>query len=485
MCNQSANLIRSRRHVARFPAEERSRSVAAAIEPCALPIDQPTLSVLVTGAAGFLGRDLVRTLLDSGYRVRAMVRARPLDDFTHEKLEIVSANMRDLDSLCAAVCDIDVVVHLAALTRDQPESEEINVGGARRLINACLRTGCTRIINISSQAAKIERKGVYARTKFEADRLFQASGLQVTSLLPSLVYGEGSEGAFGMMLRLVRKLPIIPVFGDGTWLSAPIHVRDVSRAIVSCIERDITMGKVYDLGGPTIISLDALLDKICSQWRIKRRKLHVPLPVALFAARAATLLPRPPITVSNVLGSNQDTGIEVETAATELGIEPLPLDAGLELLYQRSLSATQEDPPQAARADRSDEETLSKEAEAIARYLLHCAPPPELARRYVEANRVLLSAEPLSSEVKLFRRYPSFLGLLEAGSGIIRPQSLLRKKVLLMAAILEATPHYADFFLAEPRGRLRFALDLYWLIPVAVAKAVIGIPLVLLSRYVQ
>jgi hypothetical protein len=347
-----------------------------------------------------------------------------------------------------------------------------------------LRTGCSRIVNISSQAAKIERKGVYGRTKFEADRLLHASSLQVTSLLPSLVYGEDAEGAFGTLLRLVRKVPIIPVFGDGTWLCAPIHVRDVSKAIMLCIERDATVGKVYDLGGPTIISLDALLDKICSRWRIRRRKLHIPLPVALFVARAAAaLLPRPPITVSNVLGSNQDTGIRIETAAIELGFEPLPLDAGLELVHQRSQSGTQTDLPQAARADRPDEEILGKEAAAIARYLLRCAPPPELVGRYIEAHQLRLSSEPISSDVKLFRRYPALLGLLDAGSGIVQPQSLLRKKILLMAAILEATPYYADFFLAEPRGRLRFALSLGWQVSMAILKVVFGIPLVLLSRY--
>ena len=96
-------------------------------------------AILVTGAGGFIGKDLVARLLGHGFHVRAMVRsAAGSSSFPrHERLQIVHADMRDQSSLERAVQSCTAVVHLAAAKADEKESENINVGGARRLVRAC------------------------------------------------------------------------------------------------------------------------------------------------------------------------------------------------------------------------------------------------------------------------------------------------------------------------------------------------------------
>ena len=93
-------------------------------------------TILVTGAGGFIGKDLTARLLGHGFHVRAMVRSATGSSLfpRHEQLQIVHADMRDQSSLERAVQGCTAVVHLAAAKADEKESEDINVGGARRLV---------------------------------------------------------------------------------------------------------------------------------------------------------------------------------------------------------------------------------------------------------------------------------------------------------------------------------------------------------------
>lgn len=288
-------------------------------------------AVLVTGAAGFLGKDLVARLLDRGWRVRALLRpGKPAPFPAHERLEKVIGDMTDAASLRAPLTGVAAVVHLAARTGDQPDSDDVNVGGALRLVDACRTAGCRRVVNMSTQSTKIPRKGVYARTKGDADEVFHSAGLDVTSLLPSIIYGEERGGVFGTLLRFVQKLPVVPVLGNGTWRSAPVYIGDVSEAVSACLQTEATIGKKYDIAGPDVISFDALIDRLAAELGMRARKVHIPFALALLGAKVVTkLLPRPPITVSNVLGSNQDTVIDTGPARRDFGFDPLDLDTGI------------------------------------------------------------------------------------------------------------------------------------------------------------
>ncbi|HZO82834.1 MAG TPA: NAD-dependent epimerase/dehydratase family protein [Candidatus Binataceae bacterium] len=427
--------------------------------------------VLVTGAGGFIGRDLVRRLGEAGWRVRAMVRGGAAALQGVGGLEVVRADMRDEESLRRAVEGAAVVVHLAAAKADEADSEDVNVRGAERLVRACRASGCARLINVSTQSAGIARKGLYARTKLAAERVFIGSGLQVTNLRPSLVYGEEQGGVFGTVVKFVRRLPMVPVLGDGRWLSAPIYVGDVSRAIIACIEHDATIGKTYLIGGPEIISFDELIDRICAALGVRRRKVHIPFVLSLWVARTMRAIwPGCPITVSNVLGSNQNVELDIEPARRDFGFDPLPLERGLELVLDARTNHVG-----GASGSAADDFRL------IARYLLDVEPPPELVERYVAAERKLLGGE-ASPEWEAVRRHPRLLPYLDAAAGVLARRSLLRRKILLAAAVLEASPAYADFFLAEVDGRAAAVLALLWQGARGAIMLTLGMPLLFVIR---
>ena len=100
------------------------------------------VKVLVTGAGGFIGKVAVSTLVARGWQVKAMMR-RP----RASSVDVVLADMQDEFSLRAALDSVDVVVHLAAAKADEPDSDSVNVEGARRLVAACQEVGCRRCLH--------------------------------------------------------------------------------------------------------------------------------------------------------------------------------------------------------------------------------------------------------------------------------------------------------------------------------------------------
>lgn len=293
---------------------------------------EPLKTVLVTGATGYIGRRLC-SFLEGKYEVRCVVRdIERAKALLPASAALVRGDMTDEASLKAAASGAWAVVHLAALKSDEKGIVEVNVGGARSLVAACKAGGVRRVVNIGSQASRMARRGDYGNTKAESDAILNASGLDVTTLLPSVVYGPKDPGVFGKLARVASTAPVVPVIGDGKARYQPVHVDDVCAVIAGCLREPKTVGKTYSVGGPEPITLEGLIDLVAERQGKSPLKVHLPGPVAMLIASAMALVfASPPLSKSNVLGAIQSVPDADYTGIfSELGLKPRTIAEGLE-----------------------------------------------------------------------------------------------------------------------------------------------------------
>jgi nucleoside-diphosphate-sugar epimerase len=289
--------------------------------------------VVVTGAGGFIGTALVPRLLATGHLPRLFVRWPPAAPLA-APAEVMQGDLTSAASLRAAVEGADAVVHLGAATSagrlDPALAYRVNVGGATALIEACRAAGCRRVVVLSTQHVYLKRCGAYGRTKRIADALFSSSGLEVTILRPSLVYGRGSRGVFMKLTGLLRRLPMIPVVGPGTWHLRPVYLGDLVELIVQTLARPEVSGRTYDVGGPERITYTGFLGAICAALGRPCRRVHIPLVVGFALAwLLERLLANPPLTVDNVYGSLLDVPCDLRALMRDFHPTLTPLAVGL------------------------------------------------------------------------------------------------------------------------------------------------------------
>jgi hypothetical protein len=132
-----------------------------------------------------------------------------------------------------------------------------------------------------------------------------------------------------------------------------------------------------------------------------------------------------------------------------------------------------------------DEQTLREEARRFARYPLACDPGPQVIESYARAHGVLFEGPAAPREAALIRfcrRHPRSLPFLDAAAGVLAPEALLRKKLLVLSALLETTPRFVDRYLPAPRGKVALILELLGLGALAGLRFLVGAALWPLAR---
>ena len=262
--------------------------------------------VTVFGGTGFLGRCIVERLAGAGDAVRVAARhpVRAGAGFSSAgpgRTVPIAANIRDAESVAAAVLGADAVVNTvsAYIEKGDVTYRAVHVQGALNVAEACELRKVERLVHISGIGADPASPSPYIRARGQGEQeVWQAFAL-ATVLRPSVMFAHDG-GFLTALAALARASPIVPLIGGGRTRLQPVHCEDVAEAVSAALRNPAAPGATYDIGGPESFTLREIFEMILAH--TGRRRVLVPVPFALAHPLAHLLerLPRAPLTVAQV-----------------------------------------------------------------------------------------------------------------------------------------------------------------------------------------
>jgi len=312
------------------------------------------MKVLVTGATGFAGNHLARTLSVGGCQVRALVRpgkpGRHLADAGIETFEGQITNATDVRRAAEGCARI---YHLAAAFRSVANSDQlywdVNVGGTLNVLAAAREHGCERVVHCSTggvhghidrppanETYRFRPGDVYQRTKLEAELAAAAAaerGQPIAIVRPGAIYGEG-DLRFLRLFQAIQKGRFVMV-GSGKTRLHMVHVDDLVRGILLAGSRPEACGEAFLLAGAEAPTLNEIAASIADIVGVRRPWLHLPVwPIYVGAWLCETVCAQlgvePPLHRRRVGFFTHHREFDITKARELIGYEPrVPLAEGL------------------------------------------------------------------------------------------------------------------------------------------------------------
>lgn len=316
------------------------------------------MSILVTGATGYLGSQLVQLLAGQGHDICVLCRTTPSSPlFSGKGVRVAIGDIEDLSSLEKAMSGISQVYHLAAYARiwskDKERYQNLNVTGTRNVLQAAGAAGVRKVLHVSTAGVvgpstdkpmdeEMPRNADffnrYESTKWESEQVcyaFSKAGLPVTIVSPSRVYGPGLDTGSNPVTKLIElymkgRWKIIP--GSGNDLGSYCYVDDVVQGLVAGMERGRD-GERYLLGGVNA-SFNELLRLVGRISGVHNRSWHVPFFLlegfSYFQLFIANTTGKPPVITPDWVRKYQyHWALDSSKAQRELGYQIRPLEDGI------------------------------------------------------------------------------------------------------------------------------------------------------------
>ncbi|MGZ5235203.1 MAG: NAD-dependent epimerase/dehydratase family protein [Caldimonas sp.] len=295
---------------------------------------------LITGGSGFLGINLVRSLLSAGVPVRSLDIA-PFDYPERGRIDAILGDIRDPVAVERAMDDVDIVVHCAAALPLASEAEIVStdVGGTRLLLEVALRRGVSRFVFISSTAVygipdhhpvreddRLDGVGPYGSAKIDGERLcldFRGRGLCVSILRPKSFVGPERLGAFELLYDWAFEGHGFPVLGRGDNAYQLLDVDDLCRVIRLCMTLDRHLvNDTFNVGAREFGTMRENFQAVLDRAGHGRRVVALPARPAVLLLRLLEALRLSPLYRWIYETADRESVVAIDRAETRLGFTP-------------------------------------------------------------------------------------------------------------------------------------------------------------------
>ena len=306
------------------------------------------MRALVTGATGFTGGHLARTLAARGDAVSALVRAQSpaAQALSAAGVTLVAGDIRDRDALARATDGVDVVYNIAAIYRQAGLKDEeyraVNAAAAGALVEAAARNRVARVVHCSTvgvhgdvehppanEDAPLRPGDIYQQTKLEGERLAREAaarhGIELTVVRPSGIYGPGDRRLLKLFRPVAHRRWV--TFGDGRIYYHLTFVDDLVEGFRLCATQKAAANRTYILAGGEVTMLNDLVELVAFESGVRPPRRHLPVwPLRAAAivceALCAPLGIEPPLHRRRVEFFTKSRAFDITRARTEIGFDP-------------------------------------------------------------------------------------------------------------------------------------------------------------------
>lgn len=295
------------------------------------------MHILVTGGTGLIGSHTVDQLLQLYPQDPLYCLTRnPLQTARWgQRVKLLEGNVCDPPSLERATRGMEVVIHAVQFPNHPVENPrkgwtylEVDGKGTVATVNACKANGVRRFVYLSGAGVEPGRQEPWFRAKAVAEQAVVASGMEYVIFRPSWVYGPGDR-SLNKFVAFTRYLPVVPVIGDGKGTVQPVCVFDLAHLVAQAVTKREATNKIFPIGGPETLSLNAILYTIQRVLGKKRFLIHHPVGLMKFLARLMVVLPNSPLSPEAIDFILMNEQIDSRETLQVFGARLRPLEEGL------------------------------------------------------------------------------------------------------------------------------------------------------------
>jgi uncharacterized protein YbjT (DUF2867 family) len=287
----------------------------------------------ILGGGGFIGRYLVRNLTKKNYRCiittrKAFEKGYLKTQATPGAIELLDWNPNNFSELKEAIKNSDIVINLIGILYETRKQKFYNIHSSipEAIAKICSETDVKKFIQVSAIGANENSKSLYQKSKHLGEVKALSNFKNTVIIRPSVVCG--TEDNFTNLFSKLSILPAIPLVGIN-YKFQPILVSDVATAIVQAIETKDNEGKIYEIGGPKVISFGNMVKSILKTINKKRFVVQMPMAIAKIQSTITDLLPIPPILTKDqceILSEADNVVSNNHLTLKDLDINPLDVE---------------------------------------------------------------------------------------------------------------------------------------------------------------